>query len=1808
MVHQNRRTNGGLRLRRKREWRDAKDGSGSLSYQARALLYSAIPLVYIYGGDQKGGGPAGGKDTLRMTDYLSSLQLSLQSDFSERVLLLHGLSSSLSTPGSYVLFEVDLSSDSSSDGNEGAVQLVLQAIPSVCRVLDDESSPRSSDLEARERVGKNESKAPVQTEMQEIVQAFSTGLEKRRGSSGGEKEEETSENSLRAANSQDLSVSTGKIFEGEYGAWISSYLDLLAPGVVIIPASYDELVRAIKQLEGGHDYSIGEKKLFRPGPVCSELDDSTDRGTNCFKRPKSWVEYVVNAENSHTLEKSGHPNVAPVIGAFQGEKLLYLVYQAAPFTMESLLHFSPGALGGENCVRLIIFQILSGLEYFHEQGLTHGDLRPSTVLLTETRWCMITGFFKELLGRKQVDLQGSSTSCIEHGLDEKPHGCLSPLRSFTGLSSDWRGVVRRWWAGEISNYDYLLLLNKLAGRRWGEPGFHTVVPWVIDFSVKPEEGSSLGWRDLSKSKWRLAKGDEQLDFTYASAEMPHHVSDECLSELAVCIYKARRLPLQFLRRIVRSVYEPNEYPANMQRLYQWTPDECVPEFYCDSHIFESIHKGMNDLAVPSWAKDAEDFISLHKAALESERVSRQLHHWIDLTFGFKLSGKAAVEAKNVTLSTVGPNVPRSSGRRQLFFRPHPRRLSCKTADVVPEGVVGSPCRDVTNDNSLPGAVQTLESLEEVTSFSEAARYLSPVYNVSKFLKIKENKSAIGLRMEEPSPEAQRQQMAGAEVLDIHLPSPSLNIVTRLLNSKDSGLYKELVESFYVQVDDLDNEASQESSMRRAEGYKHTGHGNEDIFSAGCLIAQLYLQKPLFDPVTANAYHIHGHLPDQLNFLPPPVRSLVECTLEKDPLRRPSASVLLQSRFFSPIVRAAYYFLAPLSLLQGRAHRLEYVAALARQGAFLSMGHAAVEICTPTCISLIVPPYEDIDVDAVVFLIAKLLRALKKHQVKKFLVPVFQKLLQSQECLPLKVALLQVPLIKEIWGVAGTPSYLQFIHPSVLASLRRSPLRTLTIAASKVLVSMCVDLGVPVTLHQTVLPLLQAFGRDITPDHMEVMVGIGEQLGEKPVKKHLIPPLRNIITTNVEFLISEKPGPAHSWRLLAMVDALAVLDRLKNVVSPEKFSRELIQGPRNVYMKVLLQQQLPPSLLQCAAKALLLVCDYIGAEATVSHVVPQLKQLFDGLAFAGKLEGGPENGKSSLRSSTGLTGLEKPSETARTSRVQDKPIQSLISGVRSGGNFPLSLKESTKAEEDIVLVHILYPGLASLVGIERLRQALATWLLLEQALLKHYSWKWERSDVTASKKLEKPLSPESSYGTLNPANLLLDGVGWSVPQSQVVKWSKSPASCQRVTDKAKNTFDTNVTEDESSWSWVVSRESLLGVESFGRIGVGFGLAQDDQTWDLSSTIVHSWKAHTGHIKATIIAEDETTIYTAGGGPRGGSVVRQWKLSTCECITEYTGHEEAVNDVCVLPGGRRVASCDGTLHIWDAQTGQRVALFDESSNQPSLQSRTPSASSEHLRQNSGFGENGKVNPDVHNISGAAAPSNSLTASLTGGGVYTCVHGLEVEERLLTGMVNGSLRFFDIVESRQLHFWRCEPVETSLTSFVSAIASSGQGETREGRKYSSNSSWIAVGFGSGMCRLVDYRSGSVVSQWRAHEGFITKLTVLEERYLVASSLDKTLSLWDLRRSVSPERLQVYRGHKRGIAGFAMKGRDILSAAGSKIGLSSLSYQVGVKQTILQPHKLFSPDPANRLLSNISTITVLPFSRLFLIGTDDGCIKICS
>jgi len=57
--------------------------------------------------------------------------------------------------------------------------------------------------------------------------------------------------------------------------------------------------------------------------------------------------------------------------------------------------------------------------------------------------------------------------------------------------------------------------------------------------------------------------------------------------------------------------------------------------------------------LPAWCENnAYKYISLHKELLESPEISASIGDWMDLIFGFKLSGKNAIEAKNLFFSAA----------------------------------------------------------------------------------------------------------------------------------------------------------------------------------------------------------------------------------------------------------------------------------------------------------------------------------------------------------------------------------------------------------------------------------------------------------------------------------------------------------------------------------------------------------------------------------------------------------------------------------------------------------------------------------------------------------------------------------------------------------------------------------------------------------------------------------------------------------------------------------------------------------------------------------------------------------------------------------------------------------------------------------------------------------------------------------------------------------------------------------------------------------------------------------------------------
>ncbi|EPY77187.1 WD repeat and FYVE domain-containing protein 3 isoform 1 [Camelus ferus] len=205
---------------------------------------------------------------------------------------------------------------------------------------------------------------------------------------------------------------------------------------------------------------------------------------------------------------------------------------------------------------------------------------------------------------------------------------------------------------------------------------YPVFPWILaDYdSEEVDLTNPKTFRNLAKPMG--AQTDERLaqykkrykDWEDPNGETPaYHYGTHYSSAMIVASYLVRMEPFTqiFLRlqgghfdladRMFHSVREAwySASKHNMADVKELIPEFFyLPEFLFNSNNFDLGCKQngtkLGDVILPPWAKgDPREFIRVHREALECDYVSAHLHEWIDLIFGYKQQGPAAVEAVNV---------------------------------------------------------------------------------------------------------------------------------------------------------------------------------------------------------------------------------------------------------------------------------------------------------------------------------------------------------------------------------------------------------------------------------------------------------------------------------------------------------------------------------------------------------------------------------------------------------------------------------------------------------------------------------------------------------------------------------------------------------------------------------------------------------------------------------------------------------------------------------------------------------------------------------------------------------------------------------------------------------------------------------------------------------------------------------------------------------------------------------------------------------------------------------------------------------
>ena len=235
-----------------------------------------------------------------------------------------------------------------------------------------------------------------------------------------------------------------------------------------------------------------------------------------------------------------------------------------------------------------------------------------------------------------------------------------------------------WVNSLLSNFEYLMFLNLLAGRSFNDPSMYPVFPWIVtDFdSDQLEIDNKHIYRNLSLPVGAL----NPERFNELNERRKEMIS---IDSPFIFLYGAGySSPLTIFNWLIRlepytsqHIEMQNGHFDHPQRLFYSIKDafkcatvnsndyrELIPEFFFfplflnninnfDLNLHDSLSQlnmcsdtketiiNNGDVQLPKWAKSSLDFVYKHRKLLESNYVSKHLNKWIDLIFGVEQNNK-----------------------------------------------------------------------------------------------------------------------------------------------------------------------------------------------------------------------------------------------------------------------------------------------------------------------------------------------------------------------------------------------------------------------------------------------------------------------------------------------------------------------------------------------------------------------------------------------------------------------------------------------------------------------------------------------------------------------------------------------------------------------------------------------------------------------------------------------------------------------------------------------------------------------------------------------------------------------------------------------------------------------------------------------------------------------------------------------------------------------------------------------------------------------------------------------------------------
>ncbi|KAJ8319878.1 hypothetical protein KUTeg_001465 [Tegillarca granosa] len=264
------------------------------------------------------------------------------------------------------------------------------------------------------------------------------------------------------------------------------------------------------------------------------------------------------------------------------------------------------------------------------------------------------------------------------------------------------GLTQKWVQRDISNFDYLIQLNTIAGRTYNDLSQYPVFPWILcDYESETLnlEDENI-YRDLSKPIGAVnPKNEREVREKFETFEDPSgviekfHYGTHYSNAAGVMHYMVRMEPFTTLHIHLQSGRfdvadrQFHSLPGTWKMLMENPNDvkELIPEFFYlpeflinmngfDLGKLQISKETINDVILPKWADSPEDFINKHRKALKGPAAEEALNVFYYCTYEGAVDLDAVKDPRErKALEGMINNFGQTPC--QLLKDPHPKRLT-----------------------------------------------------------------------------------------------------------------------------------------------------------------------------------------------------------------------------------------------------------------------------------------------------------------------------------------------------------------------------------------------------------------------------------------------------------------------------------------------------------------------------------------------------------------------------------------------------------------------------------------------------------------------------------------------------------------------------------------------------------------------------------------------------------------------------------------------------------------------------------------------------------------------------------------------------------------------------------------------------------------------------------------------------------------------------------------------------------------------------------------------------------------------------